>query len=80
MVVFFLCGAFKRWWRNLFIANPGNPGLLVLYILTMFIFGAPSDTQFTQWLFAMVPAVLILYFLGGLRFGRSGGQVHGRAG
>lgn len=72
LVVFFVFGVFKRWWRNLFIENPGNPGLLVLYVLTMFIMGAPSDTQFTQWLFAMGPALVILYLLGGLRFSGRG--------
>lgn len=68
VAVYFLFGTFKAWWRNFTFGSSRNPGLLVCYLLTMFVFSIPCDTAYTAWLFTIIPAFVCLRVVGGFRF------------
>lgn len=68
--VYALFGMFKAWWRNMAFNSPGNPGIMICYLITMFQFSAPADTAYTGWLFIIIPAALCLIAVGGFTFSK----------
>ena len=68
LFVFFVVGVFKRWLADLLIRHPEAPGVMAIYMITLFYF-EPSQNGFRLWLYAIVPAVIMIR-LGGLIRGR----------
>jgi oligosaccharide repeat unit polymerase len=67
-LVFFLVGVLKRWLADLLIRHPEAPGVMAIYMITLFYF-EPSQNGFRLWIYAIVPALLMIR-LGGLIRGR----------
>jgi hypothetical protein len=72
LVVFFLFGVFKRWLANLVIHYPEAPGIMAIYMISLFYFD-PSQNGFQAWLYAVVPALLMIRLGGLVKAARSRG-------
>lgn len=68
VLIFFLVGVLKRWLADLLIRHPEAPGVMAIYMITLFYF-EPSQNGFRLWIYAIVPALIMLR-LGGLIRGR----------
>jgi len=68
LVLFFLLGVFKRWLAGTLLHHPNSPGVMALYMISVFYFD-PSQNGFRSWVYAIVPALIMLR-LGGLLGGR----------
>jgi len=68
VLIFFLVGMLKRWLADLLTRHPEAPGVMAIYMITLFYF-EPSQNGFRLWIYAIVPA-LIMIRLGGLIRGR----------
>ena len=64
LIIFFLFGMFKRWFVDLLLRHPDAPGIMAVYMLSIFYFDA-SENGFRAWLYAILP-VLPMLWLGGL--------------
>jgi hypothetical protein len=68
LAVFFLFGIFKRWLAEILLRYPNAPGVMALYMISVFYFD-PSQNGFRTWVYAIVPAVIMIW-LGGLLGGK----------
>ena len=64
LIIFFLFGMFKRWFVDLLRRYPDAPGIMAIYMLSIFYFDA-SENGFRAWLYAILP-VLPMLWMGGL--------------
>jgi len=71
LLVFFIFGVCKRWLRDLLIHYPEAPGVMVIYMITLFYLD-PSQNGFRTWLYAIAPCLIMLRFGGLLGRSRAG--------
>ncbi len=64
VVVFFLFGIFHQALCRWFKESEASSGRVVIYVLTLFILSSPSGLSIINWLFAIVPLVILLRLYG----------------
>jgi oligosaccharide repeat unit polymerase len=64
LLVFFLFGVLKRWLADTLARYPDSPGVMAIYLISLFYFD-PSQNGFRTWIYAVIPALAMLW-LGGL--------------
>lgn len=74
ILVYMLAGIVMRYFARLLLANPRSTAIFVLYIYCglNFDFG---QNELRRWLHDLIPAVLLLWILGFLRFGGPARQI-----
>ena len=69
VIMFFLYGLFHRWLARTFAQYSRVPTAWVLYVLTLSTF-SPESTRMVGWFHLMIPAIVILYWIGALSFNK----------
>lgn len=71
--VFFLFGLFNRWLHNLYLKYHEHGLIVFFYAFTILIF-SPTENTITQWMLALLPALVFGFATGIIRLGGNSGR------
>ena len=75
VLVFSVFGMFQKLLADTFVSYGQQPGAIVPYVLTLFLFSSPTGLMVIAWLMLLVPTLAYMAAIGAIRWGGKPGKL-----